>query len=91
MLKKRLLSRACRRSARTGRRGSQKTRVLLIVLGILGISLLAAPGVKADSKITFEEKGSHPMHQNAMVRSKNLPYLDASQPARVATFTFGLG
>jgi hypothetical protein len=66
-------------------------RNLLTLLGLLGISLLTAAGVKAGSTIPFQEKGNQAMQQTATAPLRNLPPLDASQPARVETFTFGLG
>ena len=76
----------CRVAATDGR----QTRIFLVLLGILVVSAFIAAGAQAGSEISLQ-KGHTTMSQAAPILEKNLPPLDAVQPARIETFTFGLG
>lgn len=92
LLKKPRLSLCCRcRPATPEIQVSLQTRVWLILLGILLISAFVAHRAGAGSKIMPQEKGLKAMQQVAPVLKNDLPPIDASQPARTETFTFGLG
>ena len=84
-------SNLCCRSAPTDRRVDVPTRILLFFLGILVISTFIAAGAQAGREIFLDKKGHSTMPQTAAAHKKDLPPLDAMQPARVDTFTFGLG
>jgi len=60
-------------------------------MGILVISAFIAAGAQAGSEISLQKKGQQTMPQAAAALKKDLPPLDAAQPARIETFTFGLG
>jgi hypothetical protein len=77
----------CRSVATDGR----QTRIFLVLLGILVVSAFIAAGAQAGSEISLQKKGHQTMPQAAAAFKKDLPPLDAVQPARIETFTFGLG
>jgi len=77
----------CRVAATDGR----QTRIFLVLLGILVVSAFIAAGAQAGSEISLQKKGHQTMPQTAAAFKKDLPPLDAVQPARIETFTFGLG
>jgi hypothetical protein len=91
MLLRTLRSNLCCRSAATDGRLAVQTRIFLFLLGILLISAFIAVGAQAGSEISLQKKGHATMPQAAPAPKKDLPPLDAVQPARVETFTFGLG
>lgn len=80
----------CRSAAADGRLAVQ-TRIFLLLLGFLVISAFIAAGAQAGSEISLQKKGHPTMPQAAPAFKKDLPPLDALQPARIDTFTFGLG
>jgi hypothetical protein len=91
MISRTLESNLCCRPAAADGRLAVQTRMLLILVGILIISAFAAAGVFAGSEISLQKKGHQAMPQAAPALKKDLPPLDAVQPARIETFTFGLG
>ena len=84
-------SNLCCRPAATDGRLAVLTRITLILMGILLISAFTAAGAQPGSEIALQKKGHQTMSQAAPALKKDLPPLDAVQPARVETFTFGLG
>ncbi len=91
MATRRLGSGACCRFMRAGRRRSANLRILLIFLVLLVITCLTSAMASADSNQTSLQKGKDIMQQAATPQMSNIPSLDALEPARVETFTFGLG
>jgi len=74
-----------------GRELLQKIGYLLTLTGLLHFTVLNAGAVSAGVHPTFQEKSAMAAPQTATAPTRNIPPLDASQPARVETFTFGLG
>lgn len=80
-----------------GRPGTPEPRLAVrswvwLSLGVIFIlSALFPPGTRAGREISFQEKGHQAMQQAAPAQNKDLPPIDASQPTRFETFTFGLG
>jgi len=91
MATRRLGSGACCRFMRAGRRRSANLRILLIFLVLLVITCLTSAMASADSNQTSLQKGKDIMQQAATPQMSSIPSLDALEPARVETFTFGLG
>jgi hypothetical protein len=91
MAKRKVSINAYFRLAAAGRWRSHHTGNFMTLFVIMGIILVSAAECRAGSKITYTEKGNQTMQQAATAQSSNIPPLDASQPARVETFTFGLG
>ena len=91
MLPRILKANLCCRSASADGRLAVPTRIFLSLLGFLVISVFIAAGAQAGSEISLQKKGHQTMPQVAPALKKDLPPLDAVQPARIETFTFGLG
>lgn len=78
------------RVAAAGRRHSHKTKIFLLLGGILVVNFWSATVASSDRTTTPLKKGTI-MPQVAAVPVRDIPPLDAPQPSRVETFTFGLG
>jgi hypothetical protein len=91
MATRRLGSSACYRFMMAGRRRSANRGILLFFIVLLVIIGLTAAMASADSNQTSLQKGKDIMQQAATPQMSNIPCLDALEPARVETFTFGLG
>jgi hypothetical protein len=61
------------------------------LVGLLGFALLSAGSVVAGQDRIAQEKPLMARTENAATTPRTIPPLDASQPARLETFTFGLG
>jgi hypothetical protein len=68
-----------------------QTGILLLLGSILGMLSATMTVASEESNRSFGQKGRIAMQQAATAQPGNIPSLDALEPARVETFTFGLG
>ena len=78
-------------STRIGRYPSSTKLTALLLGGLVALAALTASLAAAPAPGPVPEKGTNSMQQAATVAVKDVPPLDKSQPARLETFTFGLG
>ncbi len=79
------------RLAQPDRRLALRNWVWLCLGVILLISAVFPGASQAGSEMTLAKKGQSTMQSVAPTLTQNLPPIDATQPARAETFTFGLG
>ncbi len=80
------------RTCKTGLLCRFGKRGMPLILGMmLGMLKLTAPAACPAGPEPIPEKGNLPMPQAASAPLTDRPALDTLEPARVETFTFGLG
>jgi len=74
-----------------GRRRFSFLATVLPLMGFILFTFLTAGVAHPGGDTTVQEKNSMVIQQAATALTGAIPPLDASRPARVETFTFGLG